>query len=292
MVTNSVRQVADQYNRRLASAELPGCTHIRQVKEYWVKALNQRLPASDARPGVASLANHSENTSNHRYGLNPDDIIENHYNAAQEWHAWVLGRAIDKSNLHDCEILPELTDDAQPLVGEPDFEHLCTGFGITSLRPCQLEAINLLQSVDIKTSMATAGIVLPTGSGKDLLPMALARLNKGTSVVFLPYRACIEDSMTYANNRNCSYEKFTTAMKDTAANLVFCGYEQAPWVSVRVFFYHRCFYDALGCAPDSKPSFRSTPYQHCGERVSSIGRSLGRRLARSVLYECVFQKHC
>jgi len=244
MVTNSVRQVADQYNRRLEAAGLPSCTFIRQVKEYWFKATVQRMPASNAKPDVASLGHHSANTSDHRYGLNPNEIIENHYNTAQEWHAWVLGRATTPSahKPYSSDSRDKLPNSAS--VGEPDFSQLCTDFGLASLRPSQIEALKLLQSVDTATRMATTGIVLPTGSGKDLLPMALSRLNMGTSVVFLPYRACIDDSKTYADNRNCSYEKFTTRLKDTAANLVFCGYEQAPWVSAQcnIYFHHHCFY--------------------------------------------------
>jgi superfamily II DNA or RNA helicase len=59
------------------------------------------------------------------------------------------------------------------------------------LRPMQSSALEIIirarkKSID-ESRVTTAAIVAPTGSGKDLLPLALARCCKGTSVVFVPY---------------------------------------------------------------------------------------------------------
>ena len=63
--------------------------------------------------------------------------------------------------------------------------------GISSFRPHQQEALDLItQAVNLSQQerrLTTAAIVVPTSSGKDLLPLALSKCTGGVSIMFVPY---------------------------------------------------------------------------------------------------------
>jgi ATP-dependent helicase YprA (DUF1998 family) len=63
--------------------------------------------------------------------------------------------------------------------------------GISSFRPHQQEALDLItQAVNLSQQerrLTTAAIVVPTSSGKDLLPLALSKFTGGVSIMFVPY---------------------------------------------------------------------------------------------------------
>ena len=90
--SHTVRVINDTYNALLARAGLPSCMYIRQVKEYWTKGCSSRISNTSAAQtyNACVLANHKGNTSDHRYGLNLETILEAHAAAAEEWHSWVL----------------------------------------------------------------------------------------------------------------------------------------------------------------------------------------------------------
>jgi hypothetical protein len=72
-------------------------------------------------------------------------------------------------------------------------------------------------------------VATPTGSGKDLLPLAVAQLLKGTSVVFVPFTHLLEGVVAYVGTFGGVGEKFDTARvhNDSAADVVVCSYELA-----------------------------------------------------------------
>lgn len=92
------------------------------------------------------------------------ELLDNHEEPPQR-----SDLQLDVEFIHDCQL--------------PD--------GFVALRPLQRTALDCVlraraESVAEKC-VTTAAIVIPTGAGKDLLPLALARCCKGTSVVFVPY---------------------------------------------------------------------------------------------------------
>lgn len=128
-----------------------------------------------------------------------DTVVQAHQTVCEEWQRWVLNRgrrvgaeeaeaqahtgAVDNADfwndpVEDSEVQAETSEWKLP-----------DRFAV--LRPVQQEALRVIQQAhrigkqQLRT--ATAAIVTPTGTGKDLLPLALAHCLKGTSVVFVPY---------------------------------------------------------------------------------------------------------
>jgi hypothetical protein len=76
--------------------------------------------------------------------------------------------------------------------------------------------------------MATVGIVTPTSSGKDLLPLAWAVYRSQVAVMFAPFKHLQDEA--YANKFHCVSEVCRAGMENTAANLVIVAFENAKFV--------------------------------------------------------------
>jgi hypothetical protein len=99
-----------------------------------------------------------------------------------------------------------------------------------------LQAIENAEQVAIKNNrLATVAIVTPTSSGKDLLPLLWAVKKRGVSVVFVPYVHLTDAAVKYAEDFQCSVERFSSARRvhNSAATCVVCPYEHADEVITR-----------------------------------------------------------
>ncbi len=125
--------------------------------------------------------------------------MQAHQTVCEEWHKWVLNRGrrvgaeeaqalADPGAVDNVDVWNEPVDDSEVQEETSEWK-LPDQFAV--LRPVQQEALRIIQQAhrigkqQVRT--ATAAIVTPTGTGKDLLPLALAHCLKGTSVVFVPY---------------------------------------------------------------------------------------------------------
>jgi hypothetical protein len=245
MATHPVRIINNNYNALLANAGLPSCMYMRQVKESWTKACVARMKDSAAAEEYTAscLAHHSDGSSKRQYGLHLDTVVQAHQTICQEWHEWVLGRKhqndavepqpttkelLEHSGIHD-EQSQELNCDLD--AGFSEEYQLPDEF--MALRPLQRTALEVIlrarhKSVE-ESRVTTAAIVIPTGAGKDLLPLALAHCCKGTSVLFVPYVHLLESSAKYAVHFGGTAELYESARihHNSAADVVICSYEHA-----------------------------------------------------------------
>ena len=74
---------------------------------------------------------------------------------------------------------------------EPSWMSVMQHLGISTFRPNQKEALDIIeQAINLSQQehrLTTAAIVVPTSSGKDLLPLALSKFTRGVSIMFVPY---------------------------------------------------------------------------------------------------------
>jgi hypothetical protein len=63
--------------------------------------------------------------------------------------------------------------------------------GISDFRPNQKEALDIIEQAHNLSQqehrLTTVGIVVPTSSGKDLVPLALSEFTGGVSIMFVPF---------------------------------------------------------------------------------------------------------
>ena len=158
------------------------------------------------------MGNHSEKTSNRQYGLSIDTVVQAHQTMCTEWQTWVLNRGRDRARPHaahgDGQQDRGQHDDAAEYWQNDDEapssqieyavaqERLwCLPRRFVELRPIQREAMDAIWHAHgiskRERRIATVSIVTPTGSGKDLLPLALSQCTKGTAVVFQPF-VCVK----------------------------------------------------------------------------------------------------
>jgi hypothetical protein len=82
----------------------------------------------------------------------------------------------------------------------PSREQFCMPHGFVELRPFQQQALEIIlrarRTGVMENRVTTAAIVGPTSAGKDLLPLALARYCKGTSVLFVPHVCVSQNQLT------------------------------------------------------------------------------------------------
>lgn len=98
------------------------------------------------------------------------------------------------------------------------------------LRPVQADALTIIHDISRRERrIATAAVITPTGSGKDLLPLALARALKGTSVLFVPFKHLVDSAVAYTRQFGGVAETFDTARvhNNSAADVVVCSFEHA-----------------------------------------------------------------
>jgi hypothetical protein len=121
------------------------------------------------------------------------------------------------------------------------------------LRPFQVSALDVIlrarRTGVTQNRVATAAIVAPTSAGKDLLPLALARYCRGTSVVFVPHVCVYPPLLTITPSYSCCRHLLESAAKEarqfggtaepfddarmfnnSAADVVVCSYEHASQV--------------------------------------------------------------
>jgi hypothetical protein len=217
------------------------------------------------------LANHKGNTSDHRYGLNPEPIVEAHAAAAEEWHSWVLelgpagggaaaagsggaaaaggGAAAAPDIYSDGSAAAPAASAGADSVDLQDHEDWIDDGEVQSqisergqlpfiLRGDQQEALKVIGSAFDKIAalkrLTTAAIVTPTGSGKDLLPLAWSMKTGGTTIAFVPYKHLVTGLAAYITEFGGTAETFQSISEqghnDSAANVVICAYEHAEKV--------------------------------------------------------------
>jgi hypothetical protein len=132
-------------------------------------------------------------------------------------------------------------DAAQPVAEADCFSEALDDSGVEfllphdfpPLRPVQADALGKIKEAhDIvrrENRLATAAVITPTSSGKDLLPLALARALKGTSVMFVPFTHLVESAVAYTRDIGGVAETFDTARVHamSAADVVICSFEHA-----------------------------------------------------------------
>jgi len=121
----------------------------------------------------------------------------------EEYHKFVLNHCHKKDvpvegvlEIDDVDI--DITDDDDP------WAKVKSQMGIESFRPLQQQALDIIQQVSTLSQtavrMATAGVVTPTSSGKDLLPLALSLLANGVCIMFVPFKCvCCSVFVAYAD---------------------------------------------------------------------------------------------
>ena len=256
--SQTVRVINDTYNALLARAGLPSCMYIRQVKEYWTKGCSSRISNTSAAQtyNACVLANHKGNTSDHRYGLNLETILEAHAAAAEEWHSWVLepgpagGGAAAAPDIYSSgsaatpaasagDDSAELQDRVEWMNDGEVQSQISEGGQLPFvLRGDQQEALTVIGSAFGKIAalkrLTTAAIVTPTGSGKDLLPLAWSMKTGGTAIAFVPYKHLVTGLAAYITEFSGTAETFQSISdqghNDSAANVVICAYEHAEKV--------------------------------------------------------------
>lgn len=70
-------------------------------------------------------------------------------------------------------------------------------------------------------------IVLPTASGKDLLPFSTARAFSGTSICLHPFKHLTGAAAEYGRQFNCSTQVFTKHLTADCCDVIVAAYEQA-----------------------------------------------------------------
>jgi hypothetical protein len=103
--------------------------------------------------------------------------------------------------------------------------------GLYESQLASLETINSAQAICISEHrIATAAVVTPTGSGKDMLPLVWARMHKAVSILFVPYKHLVETVQQDARKAGFRVDKFADAKgaNNSNADAVVCAYEHAP----------------------------------------------------------------
>ena len=96
---------------------------------------------------------------------------------------------------------------------------------LAQLRPLQVQAMSILHHADRLCVEAnrtvTAAVVVPTGTGKDLLPLVWAVNKAKVCILFVPYIHLGIQALEYARKYKCVAERFKKGMQNTAANVRF-----------------------------------------------------------------------
>jgi hypothetical protein len=111
-----------------------------------------------------------------------------------------------------------------------------SNYQFPTLFDSQIQSLEAIENADkIATEeqrLATVAIVTPTSSGKDLLSLLWAVKKRGVSIVFVPYVHLYDAAIKYAEQFNCTVEKYgdTKRSNNSAATCVVCPYESADQV--------------------------------------------------------------
>jgi hypothetical protein len=118
----------------------------------------------------------------------------------QEYHRFVLHHTteFDWSQVEFTENVAQ-DDDVQDSFNheiemdnnaETLWESVMKQLGISAFRPYQKESLDIIEQALNKSHQewVTAGVVVPTSTGKDLLPFALSKYTQGVSIMFVPYK--------------------------------------------------------------------------------------------------------
>ncbi len=171
----------------------------------------------------------------------PQDYHEDappHQAISQEYQSDVLGRqqrAIVKPSAKISEA-NHVTDEAVAQRQPPTqlWTRVLRDLKIDAFRPLQRQALDRIEEAyrlsEKEQRITTAAIVIPTGAGKDLLPLGWSFFMSGVSIMFVPFKHLAEDASQYCRQFNGKAEVFDRSMTNTAANLVLCAYEQASYV--------------------------------------------------------------
>jgi hypothetical protein len=128
--------------------------------------------------------------------------------------------------------------DIDDTICEDSWASVARTLGIESFRPLQSSALKIIEkgfrASQTEKKLATVGIVTPTSSGKDLLPLAWAVVRNQVAVMFAPFKHLQDEA--YANKFHCVSEVFHKGMENTAANLLICAYENSEFVSNAIKF--------------------------------------------------------
>jgi hypothetical protein len=103
--------------------------------------------------------------------------------------------------------------------------HGAAGAELPQLRPLQVQALSVLYRAESiaaeEARTVTAAVVVPTGTGKDLLPLAWAVQKDKVCILFVPYVHLGTQALEYARTYRCVAERFKKGMLNTAANVRF-----------------------------------------------------------------------
>jgi hypothetical protein len=103
--------------------------------------------------------------------------------------------------------------------------------GLYESQLTSLETFNAARAIcSSEHRMATAAVVTPTGSGKDMLPLVWARMLKAVSIIYVPYKHLVETVQQDALKAGFRVEKFVDVKgtNNSNADAVVCAYEHAP----------------------------------------------------------------
>ena len=164
---------------------------------------------------AALFLNHTPATASHHYDLNPDVIMQvslsgtgvlphaepcqAQHAVCDEYHKFVLNHRHKKEVCEDggrgggeASYDNDHGDSADIDIDDDSWASVRRQLGIEAFRPLQQEALDIIKQVSTvshhERRMATAGVVTPTSSGKDLLPLALSKLKNGVCLMFVPFK--------------------------------------------------------------------------------------------------------
>ena len=231
MVTQSKRVVNDAYNEALASVGLPSCSSTRHVKVLWSQETAGRIASSQAISvyNTAALANHKRNTAEKNYAIDVNIVMAAHEAVSAEHHRWVLGVSDVPPGPPSIAAQPE-PNGRSGIIGMQDIQLPEAFPQLRALQRTAMQTILQARAISRQQSRtATALIAIPTGAGKDLLPLALSHAVKGTAVEFVPYVHLLGSTVEYVHQFEGTAELFENvrATNDSAANVVVCSYEHA-----------------------------------------------------------------
>jgi superfamily II DNA helicase RecQ len=129
----------------------------------------------------------------------------------------------------DAPTIPSLQGHKQECV--LDYGFIAERLKIDSVRPLQRDALNILMGAAV---VDTKIIQAPTSMGKDLLPFALAVATKKAQLMFVPFKALIENTLNEGATFGCKVITFsdigktiTIATAAATADVIVCSYEHA-----------------------------------------------------------------
>lgn len=153
---------------------------------------------------------------------------------AVEDESGILNEYSEAGNNEGGEVHDDANYGQDPIdIDDNSWNLVAQRLGIQSFRPLQKQSLDIINRAVITSQtdkkLTTVGIVTPTSSGKDMLPLALAVFRRQVSVMFVPFKHLYDK--TYADNVGCVSEVFRTGVENTAANLLMCAYENSALVN-------------------------------------------------------------